>query len=301
MPASSLSLLNFQSFSSSQIESLFSFAEQLGSSKEGLKSWSGETAALLFFEASTRTRLSFESAAIRMGLGPLVFDGAQKTSLEKGESIEDSVLNIAAMSPRVLIIRCGDNVDLHLLQKKVSMPIVNAGWGVLGHPSQALLDTLTLRSRWKKTQGRKLLIVGDLKHSRVAASHFELMKLTGLEIGQCGPDEFLSKESSVQTFRDLKSGLAWADAVMALRFQFERHGNQVSLSKDDYRQRYGLNQNSLKELRSDGLILHPGPVNHGIELESEVFADSRCMIFEQVRWGVVMREALLRWLLGERP
>ncbi len=254
---------------------------------------------LAFFEASTRTRLSFETACVRAGLGPLIFDGGLKTSLEKGETVEDSLCNMAAMDPKVLVVRCADAVQLDQLAPKLGIPVINAGWGVTGHPTQALLDQLTLKSKWNSLAGKKLLIIGDLKHSRVAASHLELCEKTGLQLAQCGPVEFLSTSSKIQSFDDLSAGLAWADAVMALRFQFERHEATVSFSKEDYRKKFGLNLESLKNLKANGLIMHPGPINHGIEMETEVLSDPRAIVLEQVRHGVFLREAVLRMTLGE--
>lgn len=298
MPASISSLLDFQSFTPQKFEDLFSLAESLKEKPRAPRQF-GETLALLFFEPSTRTRMSFESAAFRVGLGPLVFDGGHSTSLEKGETVEDSILNIDAMDPKFVVVRCGGEVDLAAISKKMQAPVINAGWGVKGHPSQGLLDCLTMRESFKKNlSGKKLLIVGDVKHSRVASSHFDMAKANGYEIGQCGPQEFL--RSGEKSFSDLKEGLQWADAVMALRFQFERHDSTVRLSKEDYRAQYGLSPTSLKALRPDALIMHPGPINHGIELETEVLDDPRSRVLKQVQNGVYMREAILRWMLGER-
>ena len=259
----------------------------------------GETVALCFFEASTRTRLSFQTASIRMGLGPLVFESGSHTSLEKGETIEDSLLNIAAMMPRLIVVRCGDDVNLRHLASQVKMPLVNAGWGQRGHPTQALLDSYTLYSAWGGFSQKKLLIVGDLKHSRVVASHLELFSSLGLEIGQCGPAEFLLPGSQIRSFSTLEKGLEWADAVMALRFQFERHEAKAAFSRGDYHLEFGLKSSSLRFLKSDGLILHPGPINHGIELESQVLSDPRSRVLEQVSNGVYVREAIMRTILGD--
>lgn len=297
MPASILSLLDFQGFTSQKFEELFSLAESLRTKPRSPRQL-GETLALLFFEPSTRTRMSFESAAFRVGLGPLVFDGGHSTSLEKGETVEDSILNVDAMNPRFVVVRCGKEVDLAAISRKMQSPVINAGWGVQGHPTQGLLDALTMRIGLKGLQGKKLLIVGDIKHSRVASSHFEMAKVIGYEIAQCGPKEFLREGE--KTFSSLKEGLQWADAVMALRFQFERHDSTLQLSKEDFRAQYGLSLQSLKALRPDGLVMHPGPINHGIELETEVLEDSRSQVLKQVQNGVFMREAILRWMLGER-
>lgn len=292
------SLLELKNLSAKQIEELFSFAEALKQKPHPIRQ-NGESVILAFFEASTRTRLSFETACIRAGLGPLIFDGGLKTSLEKGETVEDSLYNMAAMDPKILVVRCADSVQLDRLAPKLKVPVINAGWGVQGHPTQALLDQLTLKSKWTSLENKKLLIIGDLKHSRVAASHLELAEKTGLKLAQCGPSEYLSTSSKIQSFSDLSEALSWADAVMALRFQFERHEASLTFSKEDYRAKYGLNSESLMKLKADGWILHPGPINHGIEMETEVLSDPRSIVLEQVRHGVFLREAVLRMTLGE--
>jgi aspartate carbamoyltransferase catalytic subunit len=299
MPARLSSLLDLKTFTKNDIEELFSFALELKQKPRPIRQ-KGESVILGFFEASTRTRLSFETAAVRAGLGALVFDGGLKTSLEKGETVEDSLYNMAAMDPQVLVVRCADTVDLPKLAPKLKVPVLNAGWGVQGHPTQALLDQLTLKAKWKSLEDKKLLIVGDLKHSRVAASHLELVEKTGLQLAQVGPENFqLPGSAKIRSFGSLPEALQWADAAMALRFQFERHEATIAFSKEDYRARFGLNRESLKNFKQDGFIMHPGPINHGIEMETEVLTDSRAIVLEQVRHGVYLREAVLRMTLGE--
>ncbi len=298
MPTGFTSLLDLKSLTQPQIENIFSLAQSL-KEKPRAPRLKGETLALFFVETSTRTRLSFETAAHRAGLGPLLFDGGQKTSLEKGETVEDSILNIAAMSPCLMIIRCGEHVDLRKISEQVSAPILNAGWGVRGHPTQALLDLFTLQSKWGSVIGKKLLIVGDLKHSRVAASHVELAQVCGYTLGQCGPNDYLLENPQVQKFASLHEGLNWCDAVMALRFQFERHSGAQPFAKDDYTIQFGLNPGSLKALPAWAPLLHPGPINYGLEMEQIVTTDSRSCILQQVTNGVYIREALLRIALGE--
>ena len=259
----------------------------------------GDTVALLFFEPSTRTRMSFETACHRIGIQPIFFDGGIGTSLEKGETIEDSIRNIAAMLPKALVIRCQNDVDLFAIAEKVKAPIINAGWGTKGHPTQALLDGYTLWESFQKLEGKKLLIIGDIRHSRVAASHFELAKILGIEIRICCPDEFLPKDRPVKTFHSLSDGLSWADAIMALRVQFERHQG-TSIAKEQYHQEFGLTSKNLRALSDKGVILHPGPINHGIEMKFEVLEDPRCRVFDQVTNGVFVRESILRAILGEQ-
>jgi len=292
------SMIDLKSFSSAQIEEIFALAKYLKNSPQADILRAGKTVALMFFEPSTRTRLSFETAAHRFGLNPIIFEAGGKTSLEKGETLEDSILNVAAMGPSALVIRCGDDVDLWQLAKKIQMPIINAGWGVKGHPTQALLDLFTLQQKWQNLRGKKLVIVGDVRHSRVAASHVELAKLCGVELAFCGPKEFMpiAASGSVKIFSELSAALSWADAVMTLRVQFERHAGDIKLSKEDYRSQFGLTAMALKNLQASGFILHPGPINHGLEMDTEVLSDPRSLVLEQVSSGVFVREALLRWM-----
>lgn len=297
MSQPSSALIEIANLNSSQIETLFLSALEF-SKNPGLKNFAAKTAALLFFEPSTRTRFSFEAAAARLGLHPLLLDGAAGTSLEKGESLLDTVLNIVAMEPAVVVIRCGNGLDLYELQKNISIPILNAGWGQRAHPSQALLDALTLKANGRDLKKEKLLVVGDIKHSRVVGSHFQLAKILGYEIRVCAPQEFLPEDSSVASFSKLEDGLAWCSSVMALRVQHERHDEKHSVQA--YRDRYGLNLQKLKQFKFDGLILHPGPVNYGVELDHDVNQDPRCKILEQVKWGAYLRQALLARALSEK-
>lgn len=266
-------------------------------------------AALLFFENSTRTRLSFEAACYKVGLGPLLIDAQSGSSLSKGETWEDTVLNAAALDPQVIIIRCGDKLDMEAMAKEIQMPIINAGWGAKGHPTQALLDLFTI---WKERdlKNTKLLIAGDILHSRVASSHFEIFSNLGIEIAGCGPrsfkpivkqseskSDFANKlNSDLKWFDSIEEGLSWCDVVMALRVQLERHSTNFEMS--DYHQKFGINKERLKFLKPDGLLMHPGPVNWGMELAQEVQRDPRTRILRQVNNGVFVRTALLKLILS---
>lgn len=288
------SLIHFSNIARSQIEKLFSVAFQFSQSMT-LPSRQGQTAALLFFEPSTRTRMSFETACARLGIYPLLMDGVSGTSLEKGETIEDTILNISAMKPSAFIIRAGDDLDFDLIKAKIQQPIINAGWGKRGHPTQALLDIYTISQQKRDLQNLKLLIVGDVRHSRVAASHFELAKIIGYEIALCGPAEFLPENTDYLQFQNLSEGLSWANAIMCLRVQLERH--EVKYSLQSYRSEFGLNQERLKELTDDHLILHPGPINQGVEMDFETIHSPNSLIFQQVENGVYVRQALLDLIL----
>lgn len=291
------SLLNLYSLEKTKINTLFSVADQISAKKGVAVEGFGKTGALLFFEASTRTRMSFETACARLGIYPILLDGKSGSSLEKGETLEDTVLNVDAMKPSFLVIRCGDDLDLEALSKKVKSPILNAGWGKKGHPTQALLDAYTIRKHLKTCEGQKVLIVGDIRHSRVASSHFELAQKLGYEVALCGPQEFLPEAPTVRVFSSIKEALQWSTVAMALRVQLERHSGKYSLS--DYRENYGFTKKNLQHLSDKALIMHPGPINQGTELDTEILQDPRCQVLDQVSNGVLIRQALISMTLSE--
>jgi aspartate carbamoyltransferase len=292
------SLIDLKSLEKTKVRELFSVADAIsnGASRgENLKKYQGLTGALLFFEPSTRTRMSFETATARLGVYPLLLDGGAGTSLEKGETLEDTVLNIAAMQPSFIVIRAGESLDMNAINQQIDIPILNAGWGKAGHPTQALLDAYTIYKKLGTLEGQKVLIIGDVVHSRVAASHFELAKIMNYEVALCGPESFLPKNPAVRVFSNLEEGLKWSTAAMALRVQLERHQEKHSLAS--YNSQYGLTKKNLAPLSQNALIMHPGPINHGVELDSEVLADSRCVVLDQVTSGVLIRQALVQNVL----
>lgn len=294
-----MSLLDFSSLEKNQIQQIFKIASTLVGRKEP-KSFSHQ-AALVFFEPSTRTRLSFELACVREGVYPMMMDAKSGSSLEKGESLEDTLLNIQAMDPDFFIVRCGDQLDLRAMSNQLGKPILNAGWGRKAHPTQALLDSWTIQQKTGSLAGRKLLIVGDVKHSRVAASHFQLAQILGYQIGVCAPVEMMissevQAQFTITRFEYLDEALKWADVVMALRVQIERHDSKMIL--EDYISEFGITNHRLEKAQKDLWIMHPGPINHGVEIESSVLQLPRCLVLDQVRSGVYMRQALIQSLLG---
>lgn len=318
MPKLGASFIDFKNWTSSEVYSLFQSAKNIESvsgtgwisssapdfppESKAIQKTKGATAALLFFEPSTRTRMSFETACHRLGLYPLILDTAGGTSLEKGESVEDSIFNIAAMNPVLFIIRSSGALNFAEICHQLRVPVINAGWGAFGHPTQALLDAFTLFKKWGKLERKKLLVVGDIKFSRVAASHFELSSLLGYEVAVCGPAEFLpsteeTQRKGIRRFDHLKEGLAWADAVMMLRFQFERHSADLQFSEEDVRKNFGLTSETLRLVPPHVQIMHPGPVNHGIEMDDQALRDPRCLVLQQVTNGVFIRQALIEKVL----
>lgn len=289
------SLLSLSDISRDKLERLFSLALELQKNPE-TPAYLGKTAALLFFEASTRTRMSFETACYRSGLGPLVFQSGAGTSMEKGETPEDTFANIAAMGPSLMIVRGGDSLPLAELAVQHQVPVINAGWGRKGHPTQALLDLLTIR-RHRPLEGTKVVFLGDLRYSRVAASHLEIWPKYKGEVRFCGPQALLPENSEVATFDSVDEAIGWADVIVALRYQFERHVSKEQGLLREVRTKYAVTAEHLPRIPKATLILHPGPVNHGVEIDSEVYSDSRSVILQQVSQGVWLREAVVRMMM----
>lgn len=299
--SNSLAFLDLKNLSEKHIHKLFDLALDF-EKKDYLEVMKKAPAALLFFEPSTRTRASFEMACGRLGITSVVLSGKSGTSLEKGETFEDTVLNLAAMKPSILIVRAADTLPMQELAEKIKIPWINAGWGKRGHPTQTLLDALTIKKFRGQLSQERILFVGDVRHSRVVSSHTELANTMGYKMAFCGPEEFMyDKKSELSQsgpiFSDLSEGLKWATVVMALRVQLERHENQRDHSQ--YQKNWGLNRENLKNLSANSLIMHPGPVNHGVEIESAVFQDPRCRILDQVTQGVFLRQALVHTLLNQ--
>ncbi len=262
------------------------------------KTFNGKSAALIFLEASTRTQISFELALNDCGVHPIIFS-SETSSLKKGESLLDTLLVLEAMGVDLFIIRHGlADVKLKDLSQTLKTPIINAGEGTSGHPTQALTDCYTILQERRALEGERVLFVGDIKHSRVVASNLELMNLLGVETAFCAPQEFLPEGSS-EAFTSLEEGLQWATVVMSLRTQVERH--QKNLGQDfleTFIKNYSLDNKKLKSFRTDGIILHPGPFHRGVEIQSEVLDDPRTHIFTQVKNARRVRRALIESLLS---
>jgi aspartate carbamoyltransferase catalytic subunit len=263
----------------------------------------GKSAVLLFFEPSTRTRSSFELAIQRLG-GHCIVLTKSGSSAEKGETLLDTARNIEAMNPEVLILRHPSAGSPFVLDQKLDLSLVNAGDGFHEHPTQALLDLMTVFEKTKKISGTKVLIVGDIAHSRVARSDIYALKTMGAEVSVCGPPTLLPpkvEKLGVKVFYDLEKAVKEQDVVMMLRIQFERLGSGQSPSPGEYARFFGMNQRILKLCTPNALIMHPGPVNRGIELSSEVADSDRSVILNQVSNGVLLRMSVLHLLSGGEP
>lgn len=251
---------------------------------------------LVFLEPSTRTTMSFETASYRSGYRVSKLSGESSSTL-KGETLEDTLLTLNAMKPNLMVVRHGTSEKLSAIAPKLSCPLINAGEGTTGHPTQALLDAYTIWKERGQFEGERVLIVGDVVHSRVAASLSEILEKFNVEVGVCGPKEWCPENYAKNYFQDLFEGLAWCTSVMALRVQKERH-TSVTENIDNEFKKFQLNPTSLKSLSPRGLIFHPGPFNRGVEISSDVLSDPRCRIWNQVEHGVYVRGALMAKILG---
>jgi aspartate carbamoyltransferase catalytic subunit len=254
----------------------------------------GLTQFNLFFENSTRTLLSFEVAGKRLGAEVANFQAAA-SSLQKGESLIDTAMTLDAMRPDVMVIRHFQTGAPHEVARSVGCAVINAGDGTGEHPTQALLDALTMRRRKGRLEGLKVAICGDIKHSRVAGSNRKLLPMLGAELRLVAPPSLLPDDpAGLPTFTDLDEGIEGADVVMMLRIQRERMEASVSGSLGDFHARYGLTLERLERAAPGAIVMHPGPMNRGIEIDSEV-ADhpERSAILDQVETGVAVRMACL--------
>jgi aspartate carbamoyltransferase catalytic subunit len=261
----------------------------------------GLTQFNLFFENSTRTLFSFEVAGKRLGAQVANFHPGG-SSVRKGESLIDTALTLDSMRPDAMIVRHGETGAPHQVAEVVRCPVINAGDGTGEHPTQALLDALTLRRRKGRIEGLKVAICGDIRHSRVAGSNLRLLPRLGAEVRLVGPAGLMPADAGgLPAFEDMDEGIEGADAVMMLRIQRERMESGVASGLADYHARYGLTMKRLERAAPDAVVMHPGPMNRGVEIDSEV-ADhpTRSAILEQVEMGVAVRMAVLDVLTRDR-
>lgn len=297
-------LLDFQGWSRAQVESLFETArmmqEVLERPVKKVPALTGFTVATVFFENSTRTRLSFELAARRMSADVLSFSGAT-SSMAKGESYKDTLLTLDAMGIDAYVIRVDAAGVPHQAVKWLGKPVINAGDGWRAHPTQALLDAFSLLERLGTLEGKKIAIVGDILHSRVARSNAELLPMLGAEVWLCGPATLLPGElPKARLTTDLREALQDADAVMALRLQKERMDKGLLPSEPEYIAGYQITRERLGWARPDAPLLHPGPMNRDLELEGTLAESERSLVERQVANGQAVRMAVLYHLLVGR-
>jgi len=263
----------------------------------------GITVANLFYEPSTRTKLSFELAEKRLSADSVSFSKAT-SSVKKGESLRDTAENIEAMKVDIVVMRHASSGAHRFLSEFLDASIVNAGDGQHEHPTQALLDMLTLKQRWGSFQGKKVTIIGDIKHSRVARSNIWGLTRMGVEVTLCGPPTMMPMdvekmgEGGVTVEYDLRKAISEADAINILRIQLERQESKLFPSRREYLNRFGITTEVLKSAPPECIVMHPGPMNRGVEISQEVADGKSAVILPQVTNGVAVRMAVLFLIAG---
>lgn len=252
--------------------------------------------ANLFFEPSTRTHFSFASAEHQLGACVEDFS-AQGSSVEKGETLYDTVKTFESIGYDALVIRHSNDEYFKELED-IKIPILNAGDGCGNHPTQCLLDLLTIYQEFQKFEGVKVAIIGDVTHSRVANSVKQAMLMLGGEVAFSGPDEWVAHD---ECYKPVDEAIAWADVVMMLRIQHERHKETMAMSKEEYLQQYGLTKERAAMMKPHAIIMHPAPVNRGVEIDSDLVEAPQSRIFKQMENGVLVRKAVVKRAFGYEP
>ena len=257
----------------------------------------GKTQINLFFEPSTRTQSSFELAGKRLGADVMSMN-ITNSAIKKGETLIDTAMTLNAMHPDIIVVRHQDSGASNLLSQKVNCSVLNAGDGRREHPTQALLDALTIIEKKKKIEGLRIAICGDILHSRVARSNIFLLNMLGAEVNIVAPTNLMPKDIEkfgVKTFSNMKEGVKDCDIVMMLRLQNERMSSSFLSSNREYYEYYGLTPDKLEKAKKDAIIMHPGPMNRGIEIDTKLADDiNKSAIKEQVELGVAVRMACLK-------
>ena len=282
------------------LDTAFKFREVLDRPIKKVPSLKGKNILNLFFENSTRTKMSFELAAKRLSADVMNFS-SNTSSLKKGESFKDTIQNLHSMKVDCIVIRHSSPGSCVNLTNYMDATIINGGDGFHEHPTQALLDMMSIKEKFGKIKGLEIGIVGDILHSRVARSNIYGLVTMGAKVTVCGPANLIPKNISdlgVDVCFDLDSLIEKVDAVNILRIQRERMGIGIVPSTREYRQLFGMNQNRLRELNNDLVVLHPGPINRGVEISSDVADGENAIILDQVLNGVAVRMSVLFLLLG---
>ncbi|ASZ12795.1 aspartate carbamoyltransferase catalytic subunit [Chitinophaga pendula] len=257
----------------------------------------------LFFENSTRTRISFELAEKRLSADTINFS-ASGSSVSKGETLIDTVNNILSMKVDMVVMRHSASGAPHFLAKHINVPILNAGDGINEHPTQALLDAFSIRERLGNVEGKKVAICGDIMHSRVALSNIYCLRKLGAEVMVVGPPTLIPKHMAaalgVHVSYNIREALSWCDVANVLRIQLERQNTPLFSSLREYSLAYGINRQLLDSIGKDIVIMHPGPINRGVEINSDVADSGQSIILDQVENGVAVRMAALYLLAGKK-
>jgi aspartate carbamoyltransferase catalytic subunit len=305
MPLSVKHLLGIRDLTPQDIETIFktadNFKEVLRRPIKKVPTLRDTTIANIFFENSTRTRISFELAEKRLGADVVNFS-ASSSSVSKGESLIDTAKNILAMKVDMVVMRHSATGAPHFLSKHIDAAIINAGDGVNEHPTQALLDAFSIREKLGDLKGKKVAIIGDIMHSRVALSNIFCLKKLGAEVLVAGPPTLIPKHIEslgVHQTYNVKEALNWCDVANVLRIQLERQNMPLFSSLREYSLYYGIDKKMLDSLQKEIILMHPGPINRGVELSSDAADSSHSIILDQVENGVAIRMAIVYLLSGK--
>lgn len=298
-------LLDIKDLSKEDIEYVLDISEKYVEKNRSDNKYSnilnGKELINLFFENSTRTRTSFELAAKRLGAQVINMDVAT-SSINKGETLVDTALTLNAMNPDFIVIRHKEDDAARIMADKAACSIINAGTGSTSHPSQALLDALTIRRRLGSFAGKTVTISGDIKHSRVARSNIDLLTKLGVKIKVTAPKSLLPEDlqnKNIEVFERLDDAIPNSDIIMMLRLQKERMDKIYVNNEAEYFEQYGLSKDKLKKANSNAYVMHPGPMNRGVEIESDIADDrNKSLVLEQVEIGVAVRQGILEALRG---
>ena len=290
--------MNLLKLSDLKIEEIEEILENASAFKSGKKkvNYNGEKViANLFFEPSTRTHYSFDMAALKLGCKTMNFE-AETSSMKKGETLYDTVKTFESFGVDAVVIRHRED-EYYKQLENIKIPILNGGDGTKDHPSQSLLDLYTIKEEFGHFEGLKVLIVGDIKHSRVAHSNIKVMERLGMKVYTSGPEEF--KDENLE-FVDFDEYLPKVDIVMLLRIQLERHSEEMKIDKNEYNKKYGLNKENVSKMKENAIIMHPAPFNRGVEITDEIVESEKSRIFKQITNGVYVRMAMIEYALNNK-
>ena len=292
-------MLNVSSLNNEEIQNILNQALEIANGKE-FKAKESIFVSNLFFENSTRTKISFEVAERKLGLNVIPFDVSQ-SSVNKGESLYDTIKTLQSIGINLAVIRHPQNEYYNEL-KDIDISIINGGDGTGEHPSQTILDLMTIQQEFGSFENLKVAIVGDIKHSRVANSTSQALKKLGAEIYFSGPRKWCNKNDLSQqgNFKELDQIISEIDVLMLLRIQHERHDNQKLFSVKNYLQQYGLTKEREQKMKKSAIIMHPAPINRGVEIDNDLVEYPRSRIFKQMENGVFSRMAILKNTLEQK-
>lgn len=283
-----MNILKLEDLKNDEIEELVDTAIDLKNGERKISCNDNKVIANLFFEPSTRTHYSFEMAEYKLGYHVIDFT-PESSSMKKGETLYDTVKTFESIGVSAVVIRNKEDRYYNQL-KNIKVPILNAGDGTKDHPSQSLLDLMTIKEEFGTFKGLKVLIIGDIKHSRVAHSDMKIMERLGMEVYTSGPKEY--KDDNLK-FVDIDEMIPKVDVVMLLRIQFERHTDKMSLTNEQYNNLYGITMDRVNKMKSEAIIMHPAPFNRNLEISDDVVECSKSRIFKQMENGVYVRMAMI--------